>query len=511
MEQLISQILSTAKGIWKYRWYSMAIAWVTIIVGFGVITTLPDNYQASARVFVDTQSILKPLLAGMTTIPDVEQQVSIMSRTLLSRPNAERVMRMSDLDIKAKSVAEKETALNNLMSQIKIMGTTSNDIYSIAYSNPDPKVAKSVVQSLLTIFIEGSFGDKKQDSSNAIRFIDDQIKQYEAKLVTAENAIKDFKLKNSAIVAGKEGDFGGKLGQSVEQLTQARLELSEAEQARNSIKKEIAGEEPILEGEGAQAAAGTSNPELDGRIEALNKTLDGYRLQYTEAHPDIVATKRLIAQLEARKLREAKTRVGTTTIGRNYSPVLQQLKVALSDAEAKVASMKARVDEYASRVARLRAMSSAVPEMEAQYSQLNRDYQINKTNYEKLIQSRDAAKLSGDLSSTTEMMTFRIIDPPTVPSKPAGPNRPRLFSIVIAGGLIAALLIAFVLSQVRPTVASIAQLREITGLPVLGSVSMNWTQIEKKRRRKKLYAFSAGLASMLLVSGGALGILFLKS
>jgi polysaccharide chain length determinant protein (PEP-CTERM system associated) len=187
------------------------------------------------------------------------------------------------------------------------------------------------------------------------------------------------------------------------------------------------------------------------------------------------------------------------------------LKVALSDAEAKVASMKARVDEYAGRVARMRAMSSAVPEMEAQYSQLNRDYQINKTNFEKLIASRDAAKLSGDLSATTEMMTFRIVDPPTVPSKPAGPNRPRLFSIVIAAGLIAGLLIAFVLSQIRPTVASLSQLREITGLPVLGSVAMNWTQIEKNRRRKKLYAFSAGFASMLIVSGGALGILFLKS
>jgi polysaccharide chain length determinant protein (PEP-CTERM system associated) len=510
MEQLISQILSMAKGIWKYRWYSMLVSWLIILVGFGVIATLPDNYQASARVFVDTQSILKPLLAGMTTIPDVEQQVSIMSRTLLSRPNAERVMRMTDLDIKAKSLSDKETALNNLMSQIKISGTTTNDIYSIAYSNSDPKLAKNVVQSLLTIFIEGSFGDKKQDSSNAIRFIDDQIKQYEAKLVSAENAIKDFKLKNASVLDGK-GDFGGKLGQGVEMLTQARLELNEAEQARNSIKKEIAGEEPILEGEGAQAAAVTSNPELDARIDALNKTLDGYRLQYTEAHPDIVATKRLIAQLEARKVREAKTRVGTTTIGRNYSPVLQQLKVALSDAEAKVASMKARVDEYASRVARMRAMSSAVPEMEAQYAQLNRDYQINKTNYEKLISSRDAAKLSGDLSATTEMMTFRIIDPPTVPSKPAGPNRPRLFSIVIAGGLIAGLLLAFGLSQIRPTFASLSQLREITGLPVLGSVSMNWTQVEKNRRRKKLYAFSAGLASMLLVSGGALGILFLKS
>jgi polysaccharide chain length determinant protein (PEP-CTERM system associated) len=511
MEQLITQLLSTVKGIWKYRWYSVAISWAIVIIGFITVYTLPDNYQASARVFVDTQSILKPLLAGMTTIPDVEQQVSIMSKTLLSRPNVERVMRMVDMDLNAKSLHDKETLVNNLMAQIKINGTTSHDIYTISYSNADPKLAKNIVQSLLTIFIEGSFGDKKQDSANAVRFIDEQIKQYEEKLVAAENAIKDFKLKNINLFSGREGDFGGKLAQAEEQLNQARLELMEAEQARNSIRKEIAGEEPILTGESAQAAVVPANPELDARLEALNKTLDTYRLQFTEEHPDVVATKRLIAQLEARKAREAKSRTSVSTLGRNYSPVLQQLKVALSDAEARAASMKARVDEYSARVARLRAMSTAVPEMEAQFAQLNRDYQVNKANYEKLIASRDAAKLSGDLSATTEMITFRIIDPPTVPSKPAGPNRPRLFSLIFAGALIAGIAVGFVMSQIRPTFVSLAHLREVTGLPVLGSVSMNWTELEKKRSKRSLYALTASFTGMLILSAGALGILLLKS
>lgn len=511
MEQLVTQLFSAAKGIWKYRWYSMAVSWTVVLIGFFTVYTLPNNYQASARVFVDTQSILKPLLSGMTTIPDVEQQVSIMSKTLLSRPNVERVMRMVDLDISAKSNQDKEAYVNALMSQIKITGTASHDIYSITYGNADPKVAKSVVESLLTIFIEGSFGDKKQDSANAVRFIDEQIKQYEEKLVSAENAIKEFKLKNSSLVTRGDGDFGGKLVQAEEQLNQARLELLEAEQARNSIKKEIAGEEPILEGDNTQTANATVNPELDARIEALNKTLDSYRLQFTEQHPDIVATKRLIAQLEARKIQEAKARASSTTIGRNYSPVLQQLKVALSDAEARVASMRARTEEYSARVARLRSMSTAVPEMEAQFAQLNRDYQINKANYEKLIASRDAAKLSGDLSATTEMMTFRIIDPPTVPLKPTGPNRPRLFSIVFVGALLAGLAAGFLLTQIRPTFVSLAHLREVTGLPVLGSVSMNWTEAEKRRHKKSLYALTASFTGMLLLSGGAFGLLLLKS
>lgn len=508
MEQLISQVLSAAKGVWKYRWYSIVVAWIVLLAGFGAVYTLPNNYQTSARVFVDTQSILKPLLAGMTTIPDVDQQVSIMSKTLLSRPNIERVMRMVDLDINAKTLKDKETLAGNLMKEIKIGGTSSNDIYTISYSNANPELAKNVVQSLLTIFIESSFGDKKQDSANAVRFIDEQIRQYEEKLVSAENAIKEFKLKNLSFSSGVEGAFSNRLAHAEEQLNQARLELTEAEQARNSIRREVAGEEP---GSAAQPTAASVNPELDERIQALNKTLDSYRLQYTEQHPDVIATKRLIAQLEERKAAEAKSGTGGTTIGRSYSPVLQQLKISLSEAEARVASMQARVNAYASRAAQLRMQANAVPEIEAQFAQLNRDYEVNKANYEKLIASRDAAKLSGDLSATSEMISFRIIDPPTVPVKPVGPHRLRLFSLAFVFALAAGIGIAFVMSQIRPTFVSLAHLREITGLPVLGSVSMNWTDAEKQRRRKSLMAFSASIAGMLVLYGGGLGVLLMKS
>ncbi|MEN3367726.1 MAG: protein tyrosine kinase modulator, partial [Burkholderiales bacterium] len=491
MDELLSQLSSLLKGVWKYRWISMAVAWLVMIGGWIGVQALPDNYQASARVYVDTQSILKPILSGMTIIPDVEQQVSIMSRTLLSRPNIERVMRMVDLDIKANSVKDKDQLITDLMKDIKIGGTTSFDIYSISYNNADPKLARNVVQSLLTIFIEGSLGDKKQDSNNALRFIDDQIKYYEEKLVAAENAMKDFKLKNSAVLSGKEGDYGGKLAESAEILNQARLALVEAEQARNSIKREIAGEEPILGGETKQAEQqqSVSNPEMDSRIQSLIKNLDALRLQYTEEHPDVVATKRLIAQLETRKQEEAKQRgpAAPTFVGKNYSPVLQQLKVALSDAEARVAAMRARVDEYSARYARLKAMSSAVPEVEAQMSQLNRDYQVNKANYEKLLTGRETAKLSNNLSANTDMMAFRIIDPPTGPARPSGPTRPQLFSMVLLFALLAGAGVGLLNSQVRPTFVSLAQMREVTGLPVLGSVSMHWTDKEKSRRKRGLF------------------------
>ena len=206
---------------------------------------------------------------------------------------------------------------------------------------------------------------------------------------------------------------------------------------------------------------------------------------------------------------EAKSRK-TTDPGLNYSPMLQQLKVSLSAAEARVASLRARVDEYSTRNMRLKTMSIAAPEVEKQFAQLNRDYQIDKANYEKLVASREAAKLSGDLSATTEMMTFRVIDPPTMPVKPAGPNRLRLFSIVFAAALAAGIGFSVLMSKIRPTFVSTHNLREETGLPILGSVTMKWTEQEKKRRKKSLYAFGLSFIVLLTLYGGMMATMLLK-
>jgi len=509
MEEIIAQLQSGLKGIWKYRWCAIVVMWLVATLGWLRVLTLPDDYQSSARVYVDTQSILKPLLSGMTTVPNVEQQVAIMSRTLLSRPNLERVMRMVDLDVVSKTPREREKAVDELLQKIRIGGTATYDIYSISYSNSNPKLVRDVVQSLLTIFLEGSFKGKRGESEKAVQFIDDQIRAYEDKLLAAENSVKEFKMKNATLLPRQGVDYSAQLLTSTDTLNNAKLELLEAEQARNAIHAQISGDEPIL---GAEPDPATiDNPELDSRISALNKSLDALLLQYTEAHPDIISTRRLIALLQERKVQEAKTRVAPSDPGKNYSPMLQQLKVALAEADARVASIRARVTEMEARHDTLLEQSKAVPEVESQLSQLNRDYQINKDNYEKLIGRREAAKLSGDLTTTTEMMTFKIIDPPTTPLRPIGPNRPLLYSIVMAIAVLSGAAAALLVSQVRPTYLSPAELREATGLRVLGTVAMNWTALELRKRRRGQIGFGAGIACLFASYGGVMAMSLLHS
>ena len=502
MAELTAVILTFLKAIGKYRWYAIIISWTVAVIGWVVVYSLPNDYQASARVYVDTQSVLKPLLSGMTTLPNLDQQVMFMRRTLISRPNVERVIRMVDLDIKTKNVKEHEKLVDELIEKIKISGTERDDIYTISYNNPDPKLGKDVVQSLLTIFVEGSFGGKKQDSDKAVQFIDDQIKSYEEKLTIAENALKDFKIKNMGLLPRGANDYSAQMVDTTDRLSQARLELAEAEQARNAIRRQIGGSDVP----GKPRAL--PNPELDDRILAANKTLDALRMQYTEQHPDIVGTRRLIAQLEEKKRDAAKNAGPNADPGASYSPMLQQLKVSLSEAEARVASLRARVDEFSSRAQRLRSQSTAAPEVEAQLSQLNRDYTVNKENYQKLVERRESAKLSGDLSSATDMLTFRVIDPPTAPLTPAGPPRARYMTAVFALALAAGLGVALLMSQFRPTFLSQASLREVTGVPILGSISMNWTPEQKAAHKKRLYALAASVF-MLFGAYGAVMVAIL--
>jgi polysaccharide chain length determinant protein (PEP-CTERM system associated) len=507
MAELTALILNFLKAIGKYRWHAVVITWIVALCGWAVVLKLPNQYEASARVYVDTQSILKPLLSGMTMLPNLDQQVMFMRRTLISRPNVERVMRMVDLDVQASTPKEHEAMVEKLMSKIKIAGTERDDIYTISYTAPTAQQGKEVVQAFLAIFVEGSFGSKKQDSEKAVQFIDDQIRSYEEKLAAAENSLKEFKIRNMGMLPSEGADFNSRVNSTTEALNQARLELAEAEQSRNAIRRQISGA-PAAPGE--RAAPLPVDPELEARIATTTKNLDALRLQYTEQHPDIIANRRLLEQLQARKAEESKRPRQPLDPGAGYSPMLQQLQVQLSESEARVAALQARVSEYSSRLARLRTQSASVPEIEAQLVQLNRDYQVNRENYQKLVERRESAKLSGDLTSATDMLSFRVVDPPTAPSLPSGPNRMMLFSAVFVGALFAGLAGAFLMSQLRPTFLSQASLREATEIPILGSISMNWTPEQTVRRKRRLVALAASVLVLFGTYGAGVAAILVR-
>lgn len=518
MDELVRQCVFFMRGMWERRWIGLGIAWVVGIAAAYAILRIPDKYEASARIYVDTQSVLKPLMSGIAIQPDVEQQIMILSRTLISRPNVEKLVRMADLDIAVKSKEEQDRMIDDLMKTLQIGKAGGDNLYILAYRDPVPEKAKRVVQSLVSIFVESSLGSKRRDTDSAKRFIDDQIKVYEKKLEDAENRLKDFKLRHMSLASADGKDYYGKVSEVSSALAQARLDLREAENSRNALKGQVSGEEPVFLPEPSDASSTTAVvvPEIDGRIEALKRNLDAMRLRYTDQHPDMLGTKRAIEDLEAERAREVAARrkatvPKTATSSINANPVYQQLKVSLAETEANVASLKTRVAEYETRYAALREAAKLAPQVEAEFTQLNRDYDINKRNYEGLVSRRGSAEMAGEMEATSGVADFRLIDPPRVSPQPVAPNRLVLFPLALLGALGAGLLASLVASQIWPTFSDARALREQTGLPVLGTVSMVVSDSLKRKERRGLLGFVSGFVALMGSFGAGFLVLFLHS
>jgi polysaccharide chain length determinant protein (PEP-CTERM system associated) len=515
MEELISQLITVARRMWKFRWPALAAAWVVGLVGAVVVFNVPDKYEASARIFVDTQSILKPLMSGLTVQPNVDQQVGMLSRTLISRPNIEKLIRMADLDLRSESKSEQEALIEQLMKTLEIRSTGRDNLYTLSYRDSDKEKSKRVIQSLVSIFVESSLGASRKDTDSAKVFLNEQIKNYEAKLEEAEARLKEFRLRNIDVQAADGRDSASRLVEISKLLDQARLELREAENARDSARAQLAADRSAQGGATQsllqESAIAVSTPEIDARLEAQKRNLDALLQRYTDLHPEVVSTRRLITDLEEQKKREvAEQRKRAMNAPGGLAPTslaAQELNRLLANAEVQVASLRARVGEYSARYAQAKSLLKTSPQIEAEAAQLNRDYAITKKNYEDLVARRQAAVMSGDLDVASGVADFRLIDPPRVSPKPVWPNRFVLYPLALVIALGAGFFVAFAGSQLRPVYDAAYELRAKTGLPVLGVVSMVMGDADVRRNRVDLIRFVAGSGGLVVIFAVGLTIL----
>jgi polysaccharide chain length determinant protein (PEP-CTERM system associated) len=528
MQEIIGQLLDYLRGIWRNRWYALACAWVICLIGWVVVYRMPDQYEASARVFVDTQSVLRPLLQGLAVSVNPDAQIGLMTRTLLSRPNLEKIARNADLDIRAQDNEALDSLLNGLQKRIGLASAGRENLYTITFTDRDPQVAKKVVQAVVTVFVENLLGETRQDTDTAQRFLEKQIAEYEGRLIEAENRLKEFRIKNVGLMPSEGQSYYSRLQQAAADLETVKLELNQAESRRNSLLMQIGGEEPTF-GIGPQPGiAGPTGPAgdpslpIDGRIQSLEQKLDELLLKYTERHPDVGILKQTIADLRQQREQEleqyrasmAATAAATAAssgaglgfgpAGVDANPVYQQLKVALAQEEANVASLQARLAEYEKRYKELQDQVNTIPQVEAALAALNRDYDINRKKYDELVARRESARLSQEAEQTNQDIRFRIIDPPRVPLDPSGPNRPLLISGVLVGGLGVGGGIAFLLAQLWPTFDSRRSLLHATQIPVFGSVSTVLSPSAARRQRWMLLGYLALGSGLLALYGGLL-------
>ena len=496
MHELLSTLKSQIRSAWRFRWYAAVAAWIIALAGWGMIFVMPDKYQSTAKVYVDTDSVLRPLLEGLAVQTDLQQRLQLMTRTLLNRENLEKILRETDLDLQASTVQAREKIIEKLRDSVEIETQRRQNFYSISYEYKDPYVAKKVVEILLNIFVEAALGDTRVESDTAQKFLAQQIKEYETRLVEAESRLTEFKRRNVDAMPGQSGGVFSQLQKAQDELQDIDLQLKEAQIRRDELQRQFQRTAAEERKRRSQGQVVTETP-TGRRILAMETRLDELLLRYTDEHPDVKELKATIQELRAQESQQPN--VTESPSAQMASTALEELKLAFRQAEVNLRGLALRKREYQKRVDSLKEKLDVLPKAEAELTRLNRDYEIHRQNYQELVQRLESAKMSEQADQAGDSVKFRIVEPPKVPLLPVGPKRILLSIAILILGLAAGGGLAFLIAQLKPVYYDLSVLRSQTGFPVLGQISRIWTSELTLRRRIEVGGFGVSVALLLVV------------
>lgn len=473
MDQIFTLIHRYLVGAWRRRWLALVCAWLLCVGGWIGVVLMPNQFEASTRLYVDADAVLTPLLRGLAIDSTPANQVDLLQRTLLSRPNLEKLVSKTDLDLLAPDPVRRNALIEQLSTAIRIQSQTNN-LFTITYRNTRPRLAYDVVQTLITIFIESATGTNRSQMQNAGHFLDAQITEYEAKLREAEHRRADFQAKYLELLPSDANGGVGGLEAARAQVTQLEGELADATARRDMLEQDLHTTSPQQMSEAGRAAlknAAGGGAGGDPDLLAAEKKLRELRLKYTDDHPEVIAARRLVAELKASpSVGGGEHAAGGT--GRGLpNGAYDQIKVRLLDAQALVTSLQRQLDEAKKSRDRLAAIVRNEPGIQAEYMDLDRDYSVLRKTYEELLNRREVMRLSKAADTDADKLRLQIIDPPQMPREPVAPKRALLMVGVFVIGILGGGALAVALAHLDSCFYTSNDLRAL-GLPVLGGISL---------------------------------------
>jgi polysaccharide chain length determinant protein (PEP-CTERM system associated) len=503
MKPLLTKIVALLAGAWRYRWHGLAAAWIVCVAGWLAVWSIPDKYAVEAKVYIDTDTVLGPLMRGLTVPTDQDQQVAIMLKSLTTRPNLEQIVRLVNPRAASLTPAEMEKAVTALNDNIDMRSEGVRNLFSIAYIDNNSAYAEAVTQSLLSILVDSNVGDKRRDMNGARSFIDQKIAEYEAKMREAELRRANFKAANLDAISATTGDgANGELQAAKNDLAAAEITVSSLKSQLNGVPPTVASDQlPTLTEKGA-ASGGSSSPLA--RLRQAEQTLLDLRSTYTENYPDIIAIKQTIAELQKQVAAAEKNTNGQAPTGSAVgvpNPVYVDLKTRLSAGEVALALLQHRVAVANDKVENAKKHAVEMIAIANKYADLDRDYNVLQTNYAELVKSREAARLSQSMSEQQQSIAFRIIEPPKRTVFPVSPPRLALNSAVLLAGIAAGIALAIGLSIFSGRFTTSEELAEYFSLPVLGVVTVGPNAMAARREKTQVTAAVAAFISLMLIYG----------
>ncbi|WP_267414571.1 XrtA system polysaccharide chain length determinant [Sphingomonas sp. GC_Shp_1] len=487
MNGIYDEVRLALHAIWTRRWLALGVAWGVCVLGWFVVSQMPSRYESRARVFVQMQS----LLPASVDAPAQSQQdnVDTIRQTLISAVNLEKVVRGTDLANTVSSDRDVADRVAGLANAIKV-DSQQNNLFQITTTASSPKLARSITQKLIDIFVEQNLAGDRRQTSQSLTFLNKQLDDLTKQLADAEAKRADFQNRYLGSLPGT-GSVSDRIGASRSQMAQVDGDLAAAQSSLAAVQGQMAGTQQSIAGVGG---AGTAGPARARLIAIQGQLADARARGYTENHPDVIALKSQLVAAQAAARSEPLTGGGAG--GGSPNPLYLSLQSMAADKQSAVAALKMRKAQLQGDLDQLNAKLAGDPQVAAEQGQIDRDYQVLKDQYDTLLTQRQQIALRGDAQSQTDTVKFSVIDPPTTPRTPTAPNRMLLLTGVLIAGVAAGIGAAFAMGQLRSTFATGTRLERATGMPVIGSIGEVVTRAQSDQRAKRLKLFLGGGAGL---------------
>lgn len=450
------------RSVWLAAVFA-AIALVVLAIGLST----PKTYTSSTTLLVEEANIIEPLLKGRTTPTNMVDRAAIAREVAFSTRVMNEILKYGGWLEDNPTPKERAQIVDQITSRTEIENPRENlKLIEISYSDTDPQRAQLIAQKFADLIIQESHRTKERESRSAFRFLDSQVGAYHKRLTDAENRLAAYRKAHPEVLIGDQEDVTQRINTLQMELDRATLDLAD-QRSRAGVWSSH------LNRESAMATTQARPNALRGRLLELQAERDKLAGTVTDRHPDMVRVQKQIAEVQ----RQMRSGGGSAPVGSaasvamspEYSSVRAQMAEARSMTSAsasRVAASRNLIQQELERLQKVAALGSELAD-------LTRNYELNRTLYQDLLERRENARLAMNLDAQKGGLNFRVQEPANLPMKATGMSLTQFAS----GGLLLAVLIPALLlyGWVRfdPRVRSASQIEQVAGLPVLGTIPAN--------------------------------------
>jgi polysaccharide chain length determinant protein (PEP-CTERM system associated) len=482
-------------GVWLLVWCA---SWL-----------LPSTYRSSTLILVEQPAVPQQYVTPNVSASDLQNRLDSMTEQILSRTRLQRIIDTRNLYLNERDHRTSEELVERMRKDITVELVRAPDrqvtAFNVFYSSKDPLVAQTVTSDLTNLFINENLEFRQQRSENTTEFLTSQLEEARQGLAAQEQKLREYKDKhigelptqlqgNIQILSGLQNQLQGEqdaLGRAKQQNVYLESLVNQYRSAQGTVS-------------GGDAPQGL--PAIEQELARLRAQLADLSSHYTDKHPDvrklkdqIAKTERMKLQLEAGLASSASTEHADSDAALSSSPPVMELQSQLKANQIEIANRQESIRGLKAKIAEYQGRLNQTPVREQQLADLSRDYEQSRTNYESLLAKKNQSALATNLERQQQGENFRILDPPSLPSKPFSPDRLKLSVIGLFAGIVVGGGVAAAAEYTDDHLYSEKELKILVPVPVLAELPAIPTVAEEQQRRRKLHLGFAYTGFMLAV------------